>query len=40
MLRRRVAEAGGTMEIQSIPRFKLILTLLEKEVTEHESHDC
>ena len=40
MLRRRVAEAGGTMEIQSIPRFKLILTLPEKEVTEHESHDC
>ena len=40
MLHRRVAEAGGTMEIQSIPRFKLILTLPEKEVTEHESHDC
>ena len=40
MLRRRVAEAGGTMEIQSIPRFKLLLTLPEKEVTEHESHDC
>ena len=40
MLRRRVAEVGGTMEIQSIPRFKLILTLPEKEVTEHESYDC
>ena len=40
MLRRRVAEAGGTMEIQSIPCFKLLLTLPEKEVTEHESHDC
>ena len=40
MLRRRVEEAGGTMEIQSIPCFKLLLTLPEKEVTEHESHDC
>ena len=39
MLRRRVAEAGGTMEIQSIPCFKLLLTLPEKEVTAHESHD-
>ncbi len=27
MLRRRVAEAGGTMKIQSLPRFKLFLTL-------------
>ena len=40
MLRRRVEEAGGTMEIQSIPCFKLLLTLPEKEVTKHESHDC
>ncbi len=40
MLRRRVAEAGGTMEIQSIPCFKLLLTLPKKEVTGHESHDC
>ena len=40
MLRRRVAEAGGTMEIQSIPCFKLLITLPEKEITEHESHDC
>ncbi len=40
MLRRHVVEAGGTMEIQSFPRFKLILTMPKKEVTEHESHDC
>ncbi len=40
MLRRRVTEAGGTMEIQSIPNFTLLLTLPEKEVTDHESYDC
>lgn len=39
MLRRRVTEAGGTMDIQSIPRFRLLITLPEKEATEHESHD-
>ncbi len=40
MLRHRVEETGGRMEIQSIPRFKLFLSLPEQEVTEHESHDC
>ncbi len=40
MLRRHVTEAGGTMVIQSIPCFKLVLILPEKEVTEYESHDC
>ncbi len=40
MLRRRVEEAGGTMEIQSIPCFKLFLTLPEEDVREHESNDC
>lgn len=39
-LRRRVEEAGGTMEIQSIPCFKLFFTLPEEEVREHESNDC
>ncbi len=39
MLRRRVEEASGRMEIQSIPFFKLFLELPEKEVTEHESDD-
>ncbi len=39
MLRRRVKEAGGTMEIQSLPYFKLLLTLPKKEVTMHESND-
>ena len=39
MLRRRVEEAGGTMKVQSLPCFKLLLTLPEKEVREHESHD-
>ena len=40
MLRHRVEEAGGSMEIQSIPCFKLFLSLPEKEGTTHESHDC
>ena len=40
MLRHCVEETGGSMEIQSIPCFKLFLSLPEKEVTEHESHDC
>ncbi len=40
MLRHRVEEAGGCMEIQSLPCFKLFLSLPEQEVTEHESHDC
>jgi len=40
MLRHRVEKTGGSMEIQSIPCFKLFLSLPEQEVTEHESHDC
>ncbi len=40
MLRRRVEEVGGTMELQSLPIFKLILTLPKKEVTKDESNDC
>ncbi len=40
MLRRRTTEAGGTMKIQSIPCFKLLIILPKKEVTERESHDC
>ena len=39
MLRRRVEEAGGSMEIQSCPCFRLLLTLPEKEEMEHESYD-
>ena len=40
MLRHRVEEMGGSMEIQSIPCFRLSLSLPEKEVTKHEGHDC
>ena len=40
MLRRRVEGAGGMMKVQSSPRFKLLLILPKKEVTEHEGHDC
>ena len=40
MLRHRVEEVGGSIEIQSIPRFKLMLRLLEKEGAAHESDDC
>ncbi len=43
MLRRRIEDAAGKMEIQSIPQFKLIIELpidmSKKEVTEHESDD-
>ena len=39
MLRHHVEEAGGRMEIQSLPRFLLMLTLPEKEETVHESGD-
>ena len=31
MLRQRIEEAGGKMEIWSIPRFKLMLSLPEQE---------
>ncbi len=34
MLRQRVEEAGGRMEIESQPNFKLILTLPKQEVTD------
>ena len=43
MLRRRVEEAGGKMEIQSSPQFALILEIptdtTKKEVRGHESDD-
>lgn len=39
MLRHHVEETGGRMEIQSLPRFSLMLTLPEKEETAHESSD-
>ena len=39
MLRHHVEETGGRMEIQSLPRFSLMLTLPEKEETAHESGD-
>ena len=39
MLRQRVEEANGKMEIQSIPCFRLMLDLPEKEETAHESDD-
>ena len=39
MLRQRTEEAGGDMEIQSIPRFELMLSLPEKEEAVHESDD-
>ena len=39
MLRQRIEEAGGKMEIWSIPRFKLVLSLPEQEETAHESDD-
>lgn len=39
MLRQRIEEAGGKMEVQSIPRFKLILSLPEQEEAVHESND-
>ena len=39
MLRQRIEEAGGKMEIWSIPRFKLMLSLPEQEEAAHESDD-
>ena len=39
MLRQRIEEAGGKMELWSIPRFKLMLSLPEQEEAAHESDD-
>ena len=39
MLRQRIEEAGGKMEVWSIPRFKLMLSLPEQEEAAHESDD-
>ncbi len=39
MLRQRIEESGGKMEIQSIPRFKLMLSLQEKEEAAYEGDD-
>ena len=39
MLRQRIEEAGGKMEIRSIPRFKLMLSLPEQEEAAYESDD-
>ena len=39
MLRQRIEEAGGKMEIWSIPRFTLMLSLPEQEEAAHESDD-
>ena len=39
MLRLRVEEAGGKMEIQSSPCFELLLSLPEREETVHASDD-
>ena len=39
MLRQRIKKADGKMEVQSIPRFKLILSLPEQEEAVHESND-
>ena len=39
MLRQRIEEAGGKMEVLSIPRFKLMLSLPEQEDATHESDD-
>ena len=39
MLRQRIKEADGKMEVQSIPRFKLILSLPEQEEAVYESDD-
>ena len=39
MLRRRIEKAGGKMEVWSIPRFKLMLSLPEQEEAAHESDD-
>ena len=39
MLRQRIEEAGGKMEVLSTPRFSLMLSLPEQEETAHESDD-
>ena len=39
MLRQRIEEAGGKMEVWSSPRFQLMLSLPEQEETAHESDD-
>ena len=39
MLRQRIEEAGGKMEVWSIPRFTLMLSLPEQEEAAHESDD-
>ena len=39
MLRQRIEEAGGKMEVWSNPRFQLMLSLPEQEEAVHESDD-
>ena len=39
MLRQRIEKAGGKMEVWSIPRFKLMLSLPEQEEAAYESDD-
>ena len=39
MLRQRIEEAGGKMEVWSSPRFQLVLSLPEQEEAAHESDD-
>ena len=39
MLRQRIKKADGKMEVQSIPRFKLILSLPEQEEAVYESDE-
>ena len=39
MLRQRIEEAGGKMEVWSSPRFQLMLSLPEQEEAVHESDD-
>ena len=39
MLRQHIEKAGGKMEVWSIPRFKLMLSLPEQEEAAHESDD-
>ena len=39
MLRQHIEEAGGKMEVWSIPRFQLMLSLPEQEEAAHESDD-
>ncbi len=39
MLRHCIEEAGGCMEIQSFPFFKLMISLPQEEITSYESND-